>query len=792
MNGKRLHGTTAGLLFSLLLGSIRVNGADVWLYKATKGIHYQQSASGGPVVLTNNGYVFQANVFLTAPGNATGATIVSQEGTVRTLEFDDDDELEFRNRVNTKSTLETRYPDGNFRFTINTLRDGTRTPTLPLLGNAYPNAPHLHNVAALQAQNANGYIVVMWNPLAGGSANDFIQLRIEDSSGDLVWESDDLGEAGALDGTSTFALIKAGNLKPSLRYEAALLFEKSCGQDTTSYAGAFGWSTYHTRTEFTLGTTSAAEPNVKTYELRKGRGFKQTTSAPPVPEAGNEFMFAAEIKANGANRVNSASVTTPAGSTATLAANSDRDEFDFSESASTQSALDEKYPAGTYTLNIQTASDGGRSPALYFAATAYPPAPRVHFDPTQPVPAQQELRIVWDAWPGATANDFIQLRIENSDDDMVFETPDFDDKDALDGRATSATVPANTLIPGKSYKARLSFHRCVAIDSSSYAGALGQALYFTRTKFDIETVAPDVKGYEVRKTKVFVQSNSGAPVATGFVFSATLDAENDSSIITAAIITPGGRPNLLFQQSDGETFRFRDTRTTQAALDADYPDGNYMLSITGANDGARNIPVALTGSVYPNSPRLSDYDAAGEINGESAFVLRWDAFAGGTANDFIRLQIEEMDGDEVFDTEDFGNTDALDGRATSATISPGLLDAARMYSTELHFERILRANDAGYPGVDGRVGYAAQTFAKIATSGAGNPPALSDYRKLPDGRVQFFLSTLDDGTYEIHGSPNLRDWTTLGTILATGNRTTFTAPPPPAAPGYFYRGCLMR
>ena len=790
MNGNRFCGTTAGLLF--LLASIYVNAADVWLYKATKGIHYQQSASGGPVVLTNNGYVFQANVFMTAPGTVTGATIVSQEGTVRVLELDDDDELEFRNRVNTRSTLETRYPDGNFRFTINTLRDGTRTPTLPLLGNVYPNAPHLHNVAALQAQNANGYIVVTWNPLAGGTAGDFIQLRIEDSNGEMVWETDDLGEAGALDGTSTFALIKAGNLKPSLRYEAALLFEKSCGQDTISYPGAFGWSTYHTRTEFTIGTTSAAEPNVKTYELRKGRSYEQTTTGPPLPEVGDEFIFSAEVEASAPNLVSASTVASPAGVTGTLTPNSDRDEFQFSESAATQAALDARFPSGSYSLTLQTANQGTRTPSLFFANAAYPPPPRVHFDPVQRVPAQQNLRIAWDAWPDGNANDFIQLRIEDNDGDNVFETPDFDDKDALDGRATSATVPAGTLTPGKSYKARLTFHRCVAIDASSYPGALGQAIYFARTKFDIETVPPDVKNYEVRKSKMFVQSSPGAPIVTGFVFTATLEAETESSIISSAIVTPTGRIENLLQQSDGETHRFRSARTTQAALDADFPDGNYVLAINGAKDGARNIPVALTGSAYPNAPRLSEYDAAGQINRESPFVLRWDAFAGGSANDFIRLQIEEMDSDEVFDTADFGNDNALDGRATNATIPPGLLDAARMYGAELRFERVLRANDAGYPGADGRVGYAAQTFAKIATSGAGNPPALSDYRTLPDGRFQIFLSTLDDGTYEIHGSPNMRDWTTLGTITATGNRATFTAPPPPAAPCYFYRGCLRR
>jgi hypothetical protein len=794
MKGNGLRGTPAfaGLLVLLLFGLVRAQAKDVWLYKVTKGIHYQQPSSAVPTVLSENGYVFQANVFLTAPGNASGATVVSQEGTVRTLTFDNPDELEFRNRVNTKATLEGRYPDGNFRLTIHTAHDGTRSLTLPLLGNTYPNAPYVDNMSGLQAQNANGYIVVTWQPLGGGTANDFIQLRIEDSTGAMVWETDDLGEEGALDGTSTFAIIKAGNLRPSTRYQATLLFEKSCGTDWTSYTGALGWSTYHARTEFTIGTTAATQPDVKTYDVAKGRNFEQTNSAPPTPDPMNEFVFRARVKGQAPGRVTAASLISPNNVSVALMRNTDcGEDFEHVVATNSQAALDAAYAAGVYRLNIQAASQGTRSVALPLNPAEYPPAPRLQFDPLLRIDADRDLHISWDAWPGGTANDFIQLQIEEDDCDNAFETGDFDDKDALDGRATGTVVPAGTLKPGKSYDARLSFHRCVAIDSTSYAGALGQAIYFARTKFKIRTIPPDVKDYEVHKSRLFVQTNSGAPVSTGFVFTATLEAETESSIITAAIIGPNGRTNVLVQQSDGETFRFRDARTTQAALDADYPDGNYVLAISGARDGSRNVPIALTGSSYPNAPRLSNYDAAGRINREADFDLRWDAFTGGTASDFIDVEVEETDGDQAFESLGYGKEGALDGLDTSVRIPLGVLAPARMYVSEIYFEKVLRANDAGYRGVDGRVGYASQTYVKIATAGPGNPPALANYIILPDRRFRFNIMTMEGATYQVQGSSNMVNWTTLGTITAATGRFTFTAPPPPART-YFYRARWMR
>jgi len=792
MKGIR-SGHLAALSFLLLWFSISVYGADVALYKVTKGIRYQQLPGGSPTVLTENGYVFQADAFLTAPGAASGAAIVSAEGTVRTLTFDKPDKLEFRNRVNTKSTLETRYPDGNFRFTINCATDGARAVTLSLLNNLYPSAPIIQDLAALQSQNANGYIVVMWEPFVAGTADDFMQLRIEDSAGELVWETPDLGETGALDGFSRFTLIKAGKLNPNTHYNATLTFEKTSARDTSSYPGALGWSTYHARTEFTIGTTSAGAPNIHDYKISKGRNFEQTNSAAPLPQTGSEYVFDAQVQGLAPNLVLAASMTLPTGVLVAFKANTDcGDDFEHAAMASSQTSLDADYPPGNYLFRIETATEGVRSPALYFNAANYPPAPHALFDPSQRIRADQELRIAWDAWPGGCATDLIRFRIDENDCDEMFETPNFDDKDRLDGRATSALVPAGTLKPGKSYTARLTFRQFVRLDANSYPGALGTASYFSRTKFKIRTLPPDAQKYEVAKGRIFTQVNPGAPVVTGFVFKASVDAETAQSINTATVRTPTGQTVFLVQQSSGDEFKLKDIKATQAELNAQYPEGNYTLTINGANDGVRNVSIALTNAAYPNAPRLSDFAGAGRIESTADFDLRWDPFIGGASKDFISFKIEEPNGNDVFETGGYDKDDALNGLNTSVTIPLNTLKSSKIYVGEVRFEKVLRANDAGYPGVEGRVGYSSETDISLLTAGPGNPPIIQSYRVLPDSRVQFSVVTLDGATYQLQGSTNMVQWTTLGTISATDSRATFLVSPPLARPCYFYRTVLMR
>src|SRR5258708_33475664 len=191
-------------LFLLSLGVWRVahavQGADVSIYTVKKGIQYAQTGSGDPVAGTNNSYVFEADVN-SILGNVVSSAMVLLPPPIGTnqalVEQPSQNQFQLRHKYNTQATLNTHYPDGNYVMGINAIHDGVKTLNLLLTGASYPNPPHLTDFPTLQMVNANGYFQAAWDPFAGGTSNDFVQFRIEDTLGNKIFETPDYGKPGA-------------------------------------------------------------------------------------------------------------------------------------------------------------------------------------------------------------------------------------------------------------------------------------------------------------------------------------------------------------------------------------------------------------------------------------------------------------------------------------------------------------------------------------------------------------------------------------------------------------------
>ena len=96
--------------------------------------------------------------------------------------------------------------------------------------------------------------------------------------------------------------------------------------------------------------------------------------------------------------------------------------------------------------------------------------------------------------------------------------------------------------------------------------------------------------------------------------------------------------------------------------------------------------------VQPPAPHLSNFAAAQAINPAQPFTLSWDPYSGGTASDFIYVNVGSL-----FQTPGPGTNGALPGTATSATIPANTLQTNQSYVGDITFYHlILTTNGASY------------------------------------------------------------------------------------------------
>ena len=106
----------------------------------------------------------------------------------------------------------------------------------------------------------------------------------------------------------------------------------------------------------------------------------------------------------------------------------------------------------------------------------------------------------------------------------------------------------------------------------------------------------------------------------------------------------------------------------------------------------------MTGSTYPPLPHLQNFSAAQAINANGYFDATWDAFAGGTAADFVQLHIEDLAGNKIWETPDVDKVGALDGTATNALVPPGVLSTNQTYNARVQFQKAVTVDRTTYPG----------------------------------------------------------------------------------------------
>lgn len=232
-------------------------------------------------------------------------------------------------------------------------------------------------------------------------------------------------------------------------------------------------------------------------------------------------------------------------------------------------------------------------------------------------------------------------------------------------------------------------------------------------------IVKGVAHQQTGQTTVVLRSNP-------YQLEAFVDLSASGSVLTATV-TPTGRTAAPLAD-DGEGWELFSEFSSQAALDAAFPNGNFTFNLTGKNDGARSVVVLVTGDAYPSVPTLNNFNNLRSVTAATPLTLSWLPFTGGTAMDFAQVEISRSNGefeDTVFETTGPGQPGSLNGTHTSVIIPAGTLATGQTYKGRLLFAKIVEMDTTSYgQGVPAIGAYFRETEFSLTTVGSADtePP----------------------------------------------------------------------
>jgi hypothetical protein len=595
---------------SLLLGGILAAfpaplWAGVTAYGAFKGAHFEQLAAGAPAEISGGSH--GAYLFVKAAAEEEILLASAQPAGALTPQLlfprsDDPTLSEADSTFASLSALNGAVPDGTIAFSLFDGDFNQLSASLTLTGGAFPPAVGLSNFADSQNIDAQQEFILQWTVPAGVTAQDFVQIEVENADG-LLLETPFPWSAGVLPATTTSFAIPANTLVGS-DLKAQLIFIHVTGRNTTAIADATGLTGYFSSTRIPLKLASggggdttppslvssspstmaigvptntalvltfsepmqAAQavnwfnvPNAaainyawsgdgRTLTCTLPGGFPastqiiwgldqdsfkdvagntladgmigglfttaagggggtpcengpaersnfffvskevahvQTSAAAPAPGGDPVAMFGSFFTPAAGVSVSAASVRLPGGEVRNLTGALGR--YFLSATAESEAALNTAFPAGNYIANVTV---GGGSGSLTLPMVTAPPVPQcANFVAAQAVDPAAAFTLQWNAFAGATGNDRLEISIQDSQGNTVFQAPDecAQPPRLLAATATSVTLSAGLLQAGKTYDVELRFMRVGAVASSAAPAFEGTAGFSKVTRFTLKT-----------------------------------------------------------------------------------------------------------------------------------------------------------------------------------------------------------------------------------------------------------------------------------------------------------------
>lgn len=244
------------------------------------------------------------------------------------------------------------------------------------------------------------------------------------------------------------------------------------------FAGSFSTGAGQSNTNCT-----SSENRTGTYDVMKIAMYEQLGTGAPTLNTTNLPQFMAIVSSNPTNTISSASVKLTDGQTKSLTSLFSTFMLVDENKYQTVEAVDAAYPAGTYQMNLTPTGKVPIAVNLALPANSWPVTPQiVNLGQINPADATKDFVIQWNGFSGAVGNDSLEISISDNNT-VIFNAPNECKNIPLSVAATSITIPANTLVNGKTYEGMLRYMRLASIDTNTVPGYSGYGLLEKETTF---------------------------------------------------------------------------------------------------------------------------------------------------------------------------------------------------------------------------------------------------------------------------------------------------------------------
>jgi hypothetical protein len=292
----------------------------------------------------------------------------------------------------------------------------------------------------------------------------------------------------------------------------------------------------------------------------------------------------------------------------------------------------------------------------------------------------------------------------------------------------------------------------------------------------------------VGKVHHYNQTSAGAPTLDpftpyGFSGVTSLSSNRTATSVTLTLPTAAVSNLTHLPPPSAEIFIMSPFDTSLSTYDATFPAGNYSFFVQAASSNQTvvvNLPTAAS-MPQPGAPHLTNYLAAQAVDPSQTFVLGWDAFPGGTAADYVDVDIGD-----AYRSPEPGSPGALTGTARTFTIPAGTLQPDSTYLSRVGFFRHVGTTNANYVTAAYRATYT--EFSLITIGGAINGPLVLTNATYA-GTFSFDVLCSPGQTVTVEHRTDLASglWQTLLTTNSTGSIFHAVAPQAATNRSMFFR-----